>query len=461
MQTKEIEQRILGHIIGDPEKCQKAINSLSADDFADETAKKIFESIITINGEVDIVSVGESLNDYKIPSRLVDFAANDIPGVFDKALTALREIAQKRQLKNLIDAGAGIDEIKIYVSTMGINKNNLIAKGGLDLMLKDVSDIDYVFGDILTSNGVFLLAGAPKMGKSFFALQLSVAVANGRMFISKKTKKCKTLYLDLETSERSLKRRLKDYDPCELNNWYYLHQEDLPERIDGGLESKLESFILENNIKFVVVDVFARIKGIKPKGLTDYEHDYNTVGKLKQIASKCDCCILILSHTTKLRYDDDVFKGISGSVGMTGCVDGSMVLNGARNEAERKLYISTREGSSDELVLSFDNCVWKYCGTNDEIQKEREEVEFLQNPIVVIISEMMASRRPIVTYPNEIFERIINHDGYWPGKIPTSPKDVAAELKRLVYPFARHGLHVVIGNKRTTKGYPINIQFKK
>lgn len=46
--------------------------------------------------------------------------------------------------------------------------------------------------------GLYILAGAPKMGKSWFALELCLSVAEGRQFLKHETNCGEALYLSLE-----------------------------------------------------------------------------------------------------------------------------------------------------------------------------------------------------------------------------------------------------------------------
>ena len=60
----------------------------------------------------------------------------------------------------------------------------------------------------LLPEGLTMLAGAPKAGKSFFALSLSVSVAKGIPFLCFPTSKCNVLYFCFEDDEKRLQQRL-------------------------------------------------------------------------------------------------------------------------------------------------------------------------------------------------------------------------------------------------------------
>ena len=73
--------------------------------------------------------------------------------------------------------------------------------------------MDYLVGDIL-HEGLTILAGKPKKGKSYFALDMSLAMAVGRLAFRRfPTKQQRVLYISLEDGERRLQTRLLKIQP--------------------------------------------------------------------------------------------------------------------------------------------------------------------------------------------------------------------------------------------------------
>lgn len=54
--------------------------------------------------------------------------------------------------------------------------------------------------DGIISTGLFILAGAPKVGKSWLALDMALSIAKGERFLCRETKRGTALYLCLEDS---------------------------------------------------------------------------------------------------------------------------------------------------------------------------------------------------------------------------------------------------------------------
>src|SRR5215217_4338909 len=78
-----------------------------------------------------------------------------------------------------------------------------------ELMDKELPPVKWAVSGVLPE-GVTILAGKPKMGKSWLALGLCVAVASGGRALGKIRAECGgALYLGLEDQERRLQRRLK------------------------------------------------------------------------------------------------------------------------------------------------------------------------------------------------------------------------------------------------------------
>ena len=66
--------------------------------------------------------------------------------------------------------------------------------------------------------GLYILAGAPKIGKSWLALDLCMSVANGEKFLKHDTNTGQVLYLSLEDNLLRLQNRIYELtdEPCEM-----------------------------------------------------------------------------------------------------------------------------------------------------------------------------------------------------------------------------------------------------
>ena len=77
-----------------------------------------------------------------------------------------------------------------------------------------------------------------------------------------------------------------------------------------------------------------------------------------QFALDTHIAILLVHHTTKFDYDENVFDGIQGTTGITAGADTLMVFRKLGDNF--KLHITGKDVIADELTLHFDRktCTW-------------------------------------------------------------------------------------------------------
>ena len=86
-------------------------------------------------------------------------------------------------------------------------ENRLLTIDGETLMSQPLTPLNFVV-DTLISQGLHILAGSPKVGKSWLALWLAVTVAKGEAVWGMGVKQGTTLYLCLEDSTLRIQNRL-------------------------------------------------------------------------------------------------------------------------------------------------------------------------------------------------------------------------------------------------------------
>ena len=86
-------------------------------------------------------------------------------------------------------------------------ENRLLTIDGETLMSQPLTPLNFVV-DTLLSQGLHILAGSPKVGKSWLALWLAVTVAKGDPVWGMGVKQGTTLYLCLEDSTLRIQNRL-------------------------------------------------------------------------------------------------------------------------------------------------------------------------------------------------------------------------------------------------------------
>jgi len=220
------------------------------------------------------------------------------------------------------------------------------------LMAKHFDPIMWVIPGVL-SEGMYVLAGAPKLGKSWLALGWMLAVGSGGSALgSISCAKGDVLGLMLEDNERRLQRRIRQMRLSDIPDTVTLLTE-WP-TIDDGCIREIEAWIAGvSNPRLIVVDVFARVKGNKGGKETDYDFDYRQAAALQAIASAHNLALVVIHHTRKMAADDP-FDEVSGTRGLTGAADGVLVLKRDGGTQQPVLYGRGRDLEEFESALQFD-----------------------------------------------------------------------------------------------------------
>lgn len=208
--------------------------------------------------------------------------------------------------------------------------------------------------DGLIAQGLYILAGSPKVGKSWLALDMCLSIAKGEKVLGQQTLQGTALYLCLEDSFQRIQNRLYELtdEPAEG-----LHFSIMSESIGNGLEEQIENFKnAHSDLKIVFIDTLQMVRN---ESDSNYGSDYKELSVLKTLANKLGIAIVVVHHTRKCK-DNDPFNMISGSTGISGCVDGSFILiENKRGSRNAKLHCVGRDIENQEISLVFENGRWK------------------------------------------------------------------------------------------------------
>ena len=274
-------------------------------------------------------------------------------------------------------------------------------KKAADLLKKDIPEpVTYIgVGEEvpLLVEGTCILSAKPKLGKSWLALALCLAVANGEDFLGYKTKKCSTLYLDLETGESLQQKRLKKaLAGADCPDGFYLDGE--ARTLDTGLIDQIEYYMNQDpEIGIIVIDVFQKIRtaSLNYKE-TEYEHAYRDFGPLNSIAQKYHISIIVVSHDRKTVDPDDPFANILGSVGLQGAVSQMMVMYQRRKGDP--IHIAVKGKTIDglpELDVKLDGGQWYVVTAESKMNEENARLmqEYMDSPIRKAVLAIMKENK--------------------------------------------------------------------
>ena len=307
-------------------------------------------------------------------------------------------------------------------------ENRLLTIDGETLMSQPLTPLNFVV-DTLLSQGLHILVGSPKVGKSWLALWLAVTVAKGETVWGMGVKQGTTLYLCLEDSTLRIQNRLFEITEDAPASVHFTTNSDTPGK---GLEEQLCSFLSEHpDTVLVIIDTLQMIRGTGYDNT--YANDYRDLSVLKHIADTHGIAILLIHHLRKMN-DDDPMNMISGTTGLSGATDSNFVLRKSqRRENTATLYCTGRDIPYRELALEFDgeDHVWKLLSDDCE-QKEQPNER-----ILFLLSELLR-RQPEISAPAKVLLEKIDPA----GAEGLTPNSFSHRIRKSVDALRRNGITV-------------------
>lgn len=278
----------------------------------------------------------------------------------------------KQGVDDFLAAGHALDDLWALVSwTMrplpgsATDLDNGIAG---DALLSTAFEKPVFAIDGIVVAGLNLLAGKPKIGKSWWMLQVAIAVAAGGTAFGKyPVAQGDVLYLALEeppyaTQERMVKLMaalgLTDAQRAAMGRITFFHE--WPRLGEGG-DDKLRLWLTKHpDTRLVIVDTLVKLRARKEHGKGGggmYQDDYDNADPLKAIAQDFKVPLVAAHHKNKKKMGkdtDDILDTITSSTGTTGSADALLILDRPRLEAMGTLTITGRTVREDAFDLEFD-----------------------------------------------------------------------------------------------------------
>lgn len=247
--------------------------------------------------------------------------------------------------------------------------------------------------------GVTILAGKPKIGKSWLGLGLGIAVGSGGRALGQiEVEPGEALYMGLEDNVRRLQKRMRKMlanreAPARLEV-----TTDWPQLDEGGVEALAAWLDKRPDARLVVIDTLKKIRPREGGSRSVYDLDYEALEPLVPLASGQGVAILVVHHLRKLEAGDPLDM-ISGSTGLTGGVDGAMVLKRDRGKQDATLVVDGRDiEEPSEFALRWDADIasWALMGDAEEYRQSEERRR--------IMDLLMQMDEPM--YPKDIAEAL-------------------------------------------------------
>ena len=232
----------------------------------------------------------------------------------------------------------------------------------------------------LLPTGLTILAGQPKLGKSWLALQIAHAVAAGGHALGESVDKGPILYLALEDSPRRLKERMarQGWPPGLPADFMPLGQftRQIDDLRDGGGE-RLAAHIERVGYRLVVIDTLSRsCYGDQ----NDVEQMTSALTPLQEMAHAKNCAVLMVDHHRKgFGLNPDAVGDILGSTAKGAMADSIWGLYKNKNRKGARLAVTGRDIEERTLALTMDwltGC-WQLEGDADELEMTQRRQEIL------------------------------------------------------------------------------------
>ena len=225
----------------------------------------------------------------------------------------------------------------------------------------------------LMHEGMLLLGGKSKRGKSWLMFDLALSVATGKPVWGHFPVDAPqpVLYLALEDGKARIQRRLRAIQPDieAADNLHLLYA--FPLLTDGGIEG-LRHYIETRHFRLIVIDVLAKVEPAARGSSEKTYHDiYGMFAPLQALHRQYPFCLALLTHLRKAEADD-VFDTLHGSVAYQGAQDVLWVLERRPQDEAGVLHGRDKDAEDRALHVAFVDGHWEYVGDGDELKVSRE-----------------------------------------------------------------------------------------
>lgn len=225
-------------------------------------------------------------------------------------------------------------------------------RDGAWLDAQDIPPLRYAIEGLIPE-GMTLLVGPPKAGKSWLILDLLLAVASGGRALGHLavSDPRRVLYLALEDGDRRMQdrcRALLDQDPIPPLFGYQTRIEA------GAVLETLDAWMRRHpDTGLIVIDTLGKVMPPSFMGESSYQRDYRIGSALKERAdSNPGLAVVILHHDRKAGAEDFV-DSVSATHGLAGSADTIAVLCRQRQATEGALKITGRDVAENEYALTM------------------------------------------------------------------------------------------------------------
>lgn len=280
------------------------------------------------------------------------------------------------------------------------------------MMKKKIKNNEILIEKLLSA-GVTLFAGSPKVGKTYFLLQLASALSSkNSIFLNNKCEFLKVLYFSNETNENEIKKRLNNLNS--FDNLYFnfnrnLNISDIELEIYNNKKRKNEKIL-------VIIDTLQNIEYKQNYDNNNYKDMYKLINQYMILSEKHNCSFILVHHLNKNK-DINIFNSINGSVALIGSAESIMILD--KIEDYYKLFIESRYIENNEIdLIKNENGFFEVKNTESLLISDDSDINLLINFIALqeekfieaTASEICARAHLKLTTPNVLLKKLKKYE---------------------------------------------------
>ena len=226
--------------------------------------------------------------------------------------------------------------------------------------------------DGVLSDGLAIMAGDSKIGKSWMVLWMCLQISKGEPVWGLPTRKTDVVYLALEDREWRVQQRMQDLTDTPPEN---LHFGFSCGQLGAELESQIEDVLKDYpSTGLLFIDTLQMVRDNVSAKVNAYAQDYKDLSSLKKIADNHSICIFVVHHTRKERDGGNIFNDMTGSTGIMGVADTGMILRKEDRFGDNAtLCVTGRDVEEKKLKMQMCGVKWEITEelSADDLRKER------------------------------------------------------------------------------------------
>jgi len=254
-----------------------------------------------------------------------------------------------------------------------------------DYMSMEIPPERYVIPGLI-GDGMSIIGGKPKIGKSMFSLNMALSMASGGSFLGQDIEMGMVGYIALEDNARTIRKRLntmvKRVNQDALDNLIIFDKTEGDNKLDW-LDNVLDA---NPEFRLIIIDTLYKFGLAK---LGSYDVSYDSMDAIRCISQKYDVPIIIIDHLRKAEGASTVDL-FAGSIGKTGAVDGLITLVDSRKPGvDGVLCAQGRDIQKTEIELSIDRDCLFWTLREEKLSKKEMMIQIMKanNPVALSLDE--------------------------------------------------------------------------